>query len=495
MNTSRVTGLLKQTYKDWSEDNAMRLAAALACYTILSLAPLVVITMKVVTWTLRDEAATGQVQNQMGQLLGSEGAKMIEEIIKSPQSQGSGFLAATISFVILLFSASGVFGELQNSMNTIWEVKPKPDLGWMEMIKKRFFSMTMVFGIIFLLLVSMFVTGALNVVLDKVIGGHDAEAGLLAKVVGFAVDFVATVAVVWVLFMLIFKYLPDVKVQWRHVWLGALVTALLFKLGQYALAIYFSKGSTTSAYGAAGSLVAVLLWAYYSSAILFFGAEFTQAYAKSLGERIEPDDDAVAVTEDERAQQGMPAKEEVAVAARATDLGAAKRGAAYPREPVPPRRIVTITRPTPDAQRMYALAGLGIAAGFAVGALGMLKGRKYTDRGIKQIGLDQRLNELEAKLRGRPPELVGTAIRVEERLNDLDARLRGAQEAVDHRRQEIARQRAADARAANGQKTFREKFDDALRARKGEPNIIERLTGVSTRPTFWERLGEMVSRS
>ena len=178
------------------------------------------------------------------------------------------------------------------------------------------------------------------------IGGQDAEAGLIAKVFAFVVDFVATVAVVWLLFMLIFKYLPDVKIKWGHVWLGALVTAVLFKIGQYGLAIYFSKGSTTSAYGAAGSLVAVLLWAYYSSMILFFGAEFTQVYAKSLGERIEPDDDAVAVTEDERAQQGMPSKDSVAVAARSADLGAAQRGAPYPREAVPSRRVVTITRPT-----------------------------------------------------------------------------------------------------------------------------------------------------
>jgi uncharacterized membrane-anchored protein YhcB (DUF1043 family) len=183
------------------------------------------------------------------------------------------------------------------------------------------------------------------------------------------------------------------------------------------------------------------------------------------------------------------------VAKQAETSQAWQRGAPYPRQPtVADRRVVTITRPTPDAQKAYALAGLGLAAGFAVGALGMLKGRKYTNRGIRQIALDQRLGELESRLQGRRPELVGTAIRVEERLDDLDARLRGAQEAVDRRRREVARQRAAEARAAEGRQTIKEKFDAAVRARRGEPNIIERLTGVSTKPTFWERLGEMVGR-
>ena len=497
MATKSIVALGKDTFNEWSKDNAMRLAAALACYTILSLAPLVVITMKVVTMTMREEAATGQVQRQLGQLTGPQVAEGIGEIIKSQKSQDSGFIAATVSFVILLFSASGVFGELQNSMNTIWEVKPKPNLGWVDWAKKRFFSMSMVFGIIFLLLTSMFITAALNGILNKTVGGaHSPDATTFAKTVAFIADFIVTTGVIWGLFMLIFKYLPDVKIAWRHVWLGALVTALLFKVGQYALAFYFAKGTTTSAYGAAGSLVAVLLWAYYSAAILFFGAEFTKVYTESTGERIEPDEDSVAVTEEARAQQGIPKKEDVALAAKGVDAGAAKRGALYPREAVPERRVVTITRPTVESQKAYALAGLGLAAGFAVGAIGMLKGRKYTSGGIRQIELDQRLAELESRMQGRKPELVGTAIRVEQRLADLDARLSGAHTALQRRRTEAARNAAAAARAAAGEKpSVKERFDAAVKARRGEPNIIERLTGVSTKPTFWERLSEMVGKS
>jgi membrane protein len=150
--------LLKQTWNEFSEDKAIRLAAALACYTILSLAPLVVITMKVATWTLRDQAASGQVERQMQQLVGSAGAGAIADMVKSSNNKGTGALATILSLAILLFSASGVFAELQDSMNTIWEVKPRPDLSWWDMIKKRFTSMGMVFGIIFLLLVSMFIT-------------------------------------------------------------------------------------------------------------------------------------------------------------------------------------------------------------------------------------------------------------------------------------------------------------------------------------------------
>ena len=153
MTGSQVTSLLKQAYKEFTEDRAMRLAAALACYTILSLAPLVVITMKISTWVLRDKAETGQVQAQLTQLIGSAGAQAIQDMIKSGNTQNSGVLATIFSLVILLFSASGVFAELQDSLNTVWEVKPRPDMTIWETIKKRFLSMGMVFGIIFLLLV------------------------------------------------------------------------------------------------------------------------------------------------------------------------------------------------------------------------------------------------------------------------------------------------------------------------------------------------------
>jgi membrane protein len=296
----------------------------------------------------------------------------------------------------------------------------------MDMIKKRFLSMAMVFGIIFLLLVSMFVTSMLSLVLDKVVGGGDDNAGFIANAIGFVSDFVTTVLVVGVLFTLIFKYLPDVNVRFRDVWMGGLVTAVLFKLGQYALAAYFNFGSTTSAYGAAGSLVAVLLWAYYSACILLFGAEFTQVYAKMFGARIEPDKDAVPVTDEERAQHGMPRQKDLQESADAVATGAAHRGGAV-REPLRPPRVVTITQPAPTPASATALATAGVAAGLIIGAIGWFKGRKYTATGLGQIRLNERLSRLESRLgRGKPMEIAGAQVRIGERMNNLDARMRRA---------------------------------------------------------------------
>ena len=484
MQAKAYLPLFKDAWKDWSEDKASRLAAALAYYTALSLAPMIVLGVLLLGTLNMDGAKV--IEDQMTMLMGQSGGAMAKEMVSSAKAS-SGWLAGTVSILVLLWGASNVFAELQDSMNTIWEVRPRPDMGWMATIKKRFLSMAMVLGIGFLLLTSLLVSTVLSGMAHKLAGE--------GKIVGFLLDVVLTLLVTTAFFSAIFKLLPDVKITWKDVLPGAILTAVLFTIGKYLLTLYLTKGSTASAYGAAGSLAAVLIWVYYSAQIMFFGAEFTQAYANKYGSAIQPDEDAVPVTEEQRAQQGLVREHDMAAANRGRVALASHRGAAYPREAVPPGRVVTITRPTPDAQRAYRLAGLSIAAGFAVGALGMLKGRKYTGRGIKQIALDHRLQQLEAKLQGRRPELVGTAIRVEERLDDLDARLRGAQAAVDRRRQEIARQRAAEARAARGQRTFSEKFEAARRARRGEPNIIERLTGVSTKPTFWERLSEMVGKS
>jgi membrane protein len=468
MNVSNVIGLSKKAYNEFSEDKAMRLAAALACYTILSLAPLVVITMKISTWVLRDEARTGQVKSQLTQLIGSAGAGAIEAMIASDATQKSGGLALIFSLAILVFSASGVFAELQDSLNTVWEVKPRPDMTIWETIKKRFLSMGMVFGIIFLLLVSMFVTSLLTVVVNKVFGSSGPEATWIGKSAAFIADFVATVLVVGVLFTLIFKYLPDVKIRFKDVWLGGVVTAVLFKIGQYALAFYFAKGSTTSAYGAAGSLVAVLLWAYYSSCILFFGAEFTQVYAKQFGRRIVPDADAVPVTDEERAQHGMPRRQDLGVAAFEQAHGAAQRGGIPRQVPaVPDRRVVTITRPTLDSQKAYAVAGMGIAAGFVVGALGMLTGRKYTGAGLQEIALNERLDRLEKRFgRGDAMRLHSRQLNVHERLDEIEARNRQAQDALRRR-----------ARRTAG------------------PSFFERLTAGGKKPTWSQRLSEVFSKN
>jgi membrane protein len=442
MSAAQVWRVVKQAASEWSEDRALRLAAALACYTILSLAPLLVITTKIATWTLHDNAANGQIQRQLTQLIGYKAADAISAIINNPNTQKSGGWATLVSFLILLFSASGVFAELQDSLNTVWEVKPRPDLSWWDTVKKRFLSIGMVFAIIFLLLVSMFITAALGGVVHNLFAG-DAQKGVLATAASYVVDFLVTVLVVGVLFTLMFKYLPDVEVRFRDLWRGGLVTAVLFKIGQYLLAAYFYFGSPTSAYGAVGSIVAVLLWAYYSAAILFDGAEFTQVYAKTYGHRIVPDKDAVPVTDEERAQHGMPRQGDLALAAAAQGQLAGQRGGIPPWATpagaqaagiVPKPRVVTITRPTVESNRAYALAGLGLAAGFVVGAVGLFTGRKYTAAGLRQINLNERLDEIESKYgRGRQLERHAIETHVRERLDAMEQRVRHASDAIERR--------------------------------------------------------------
>ena len=283
--------MLKQAASDWLEDKAPKLSAALAFYTFLSLAPLMVITIKIMSWIVDKNQAQEQVKSQMQGLIGTAGADAIKQMIEG-QKPGEGVIATVISFLVLAFGASGVFGELQDSLNIVWEVKPKPDQGIWATIRQRLLSLSMVLVIAFLLLTSLFVSTVLSAVADRFTGGGTA--------LSFMTDILVSVGVITVLFAAMFKLLPDVRIGWRDVILGALITAILFTVGKYLLTLYFKFGSTTSAYGAAGSLAAVVIWVYYSGWIFFFGAEFTQVYAKAHGRGFRPTSNAVKVTEDER---------------------------------------------------------------------------------------------------------------------------------------------------------------------------------------------------
>lgn len=268
----------------WNRDNAMRLAAAIAMYTILSLSPLLVITIKVLAVALEPEQATGYVQRQVQGFLGPVGAQAVQGMVVDTIKPGAGVLATVISIGVLLFTASGVFGELRDSLNAIFKVQPKAGGGVLRTILARFVSIGMVFVIGFLLLVSLLISTALAVVSEYVMGDQGW--------IGVAIDFAVSTVVVTALFGMIFRFLPDVRLSWRDVLFGSLVTAVLFKVGQYVLALYFTYGAPTSAYGAAGSFVAVLLWVYYSCWILFFGAELIQANARQQGRQISPAADA-----------------------------------------------------------------------------------------------------------------------------------------------------------------------------------------------------------
>jgi membrane protein len=286
-----MLSLLKQTASEWMEDDAPSLGAALAYYTVFSLAPLMTIAIAMAGFFFGKEAAQGQIFDELRVLLGEEGGKAVEEMVQSANAQPTaGVVATVISVIILLFGASGVFGQLQASLNKMWGVKPKPGRGVLGMIQDRLlsFGFTLVVG--FLLLVSLLLTAGIALVADW-LGGLMPGSETLAQ----TLNLVLSLAMITLLFAMIFKFLPDAKIAWRDVWIGAFLTAVLFTIGKFALGIYLGKSGVASSYGAAGSLIVLLLWVYYSSQILFFGAEFTQVYANRFGSRVAPADDAVPV--------------------------------------------------------------------------------------------------------------------------------------------------------------------------------------------------------
>lgn len=304
MNLKTVWGLLKETFSEWNKDKASRLAAALAYYTVFSLAPLLIIVIAIAGSVFGEEAARGEIVGQIGGLVGPQGAEFIETAIENANKPNARSIASIISIVALLFGASGVFAELQDALNTVWEVQPKPGRGVFNIIKTRFLSFTMVLSVGFLLLVSLVLTTALAALVNYfgrlLPGGID----LLWQLANFILSFVITT----VLFALIYKVLPDVKIAWSDVWVGAAITSVLFSIGRYLLGQYLGNSSFGSTYGAAGSLVVILAWVYYAAQILFFGAEFTQVYTRRYGSKIVPNENAIAMTDEARAEQGMKRK-------------------------------------------------------------------------------------------------------------------------------------------------------------------------------------------
>lgn len=279
--------LIKEAAADWSHDRAPRLGAALAYYTVFSLVPFLVVVIALIGLVLGQEAAQSAILSHIATMVGDQSAAAIKDMIRRADQPSTGLVATVLAVVTLLFGASGVFGQLQDALNTVWGVEPKEGRGVWGFIKDRFLSFVAVLGTGFLLLVSLLLSSALAVFGSWFSGLLPLPEALL-HLFNFALSFV----VVTGLFALIFKVLPDAKVAWRDVWVGALLTAALFTIGKYALGLYLGKSNVASAYGAAGSLVLILLWVYYSAQILLYGAEFTQVYANRLGERIVPAPDA-----------------------------------------------------------------------------------------------------------------------------------------------------------------------------------------------------------
>src|SRR5216110_521982 len=285
-------GLLKQTFSEWLEDKAPQLGAALAYYTVFSLAPLILVLLAIVGLIFQNDpaGAWNKITEQMSYFLDKSAVDVVRNIAQKAAQPGKGLLATIIGIALALFGASGVFGQLQDALNTIWGVKAKPGLGIWAFLRARFLSFAMVAGICFLLLVSLAIEALLKGF------SHYIQSALPGGlVVALAVYLVFDFAVVVLLFAMIFKFLPDVTIQWRDVWIGAVMTAVLFGLGKWLLGFYLGSGAAASAYGAASSLVTLLLWVYYSSQILLFGAEFTQVYASRAGRELKPSEYAVRV--------------------------------------------------------------------------------------------------------------------------------------------------------------------------------------------------------
>jgi membrane protein len=287
-----AASVLKQTFQEWLQDKAPQLGAALAYYTVFSLAPLILVLLAIIGFLFRDDpaGAWNKITQQMSYFLDPSALQVVQNIAQKASQPGKSLIATIIGVALALFGASGVFGQLQDALNTIWGVKAKPGTGIWGFLRARFLSFAMVAGICFLLLVSLAIEALLkgfsHYVQSVVPGGI-----VIALTVYLVFDF----AVVVLLFAMIFKFLPDVKIQWRDVWIGAVITAVFFGIGKWALGLYLSSGAAGSAYGAASSLITLLLWVYYSSQILLFGAEFTQVYADRAGRGVEPSEYAVRI--------------------------------------------------------------------------------------------------------------------------------------------------------------------------------------------------------
>ena len=281
MNLTGLWILIKDTFAQWSEDNPFQLAAALAYYTLFSLAPLLLIAIAVAGLVFGREASQSQVIGVTEDLLGVQSARAIQAMIESAgQKPDSGLFATAAGMILLLLGAGGVVGQLQDSLNAIWRVAPKTGRGIRGFLYDRLLSFSMVLSVGFLLLVSLVISAVLTAVTGIVGGFLPIDAAT-----GHILDLVVSVAFITLLFAAIYKFVPDVRIAWRDVWIGAGITSLMFSVGKFLIGFYLGYSSVTSVYGAAGSLVTLLLWVYYSSLMFFFGAELTQVYATRYGSK------------------------------------------------------------------------------------------------------------------------------------------------------------------------------------------------------------------
>jgi membrane protein len=294
--------ILVATFSGFSSDNGLKLSASLAYYTIFSIAPLLFLLIAVVG--LIPLAKTDTLYQQLAVYVGADAANQIHSTVASLKLSGKSGFGFAIGVITLLIGASSIFIEIQDSLNHIWRVKAKPKSGWIKLLQNRFLSFSLIVSLGFLLLASLLVNLIIEALGKKIEHFLPAVTGLLLKAVNLGI----TLVVITVLFGIIFKFLPDVKIKWKDVRTGAFFTALLFMLGQYLIGLYIHYTAQGSVYGAAGSIIVILVWIYYTAAILYIGAEFTQVYAEAIGSHIEPAEYAVYIrhTEVEQSVKDLP---------------------------------------------------------------------------------------------------------------------------------------------------------------------------------------------
>jgi membrane protein len=312
MNPKAFVRLLVQTFREWHYDKASRLGAALAYYALFSLAPLLLIAIAIAGLVYGEEAARGEIAREIQTAIGRPAAGAIEDLLKHTRHRGTGILATLIGFGTLLFGAAGGFWQLQDALNTVWKVAPRLGRGVLGVVCHRFLSFLMVVGIglfsLLTLAVSTILVAVSHFFAVEMPGGIS---------LWHVVNSLVSVLSLTLLFALIYKILPDVKIAWGDVWLGSAFTALLFTFGKYLISLYLGYASVTSAFGAAGSLVLILFWVYYSAQIFLFGAEFIRVYAEQRGARVAPRANAVMLTRADRIRLGIPRNEDIEAAMRA----------------------------------------------------------------------------------------------------------------------------------------------------------------------------------
>jgi membrane protein len=293
MSVKRIWKVIKRSFADFFANNVLKLSAALAFSTIFSLPGLLIIIIWFSNIFYRREVVEGSLYGQMAKFIGQDAAASIQETMRNSLVAGNSHFATIVGFVALLIGATSVFGEIQDSINLLWKLKAKPKkgTGWLRLIINRLLSFSMIVSLGFILLVSLVVNGAMDILINHLLKNFPNATVIVVYIVNVVVTFLITAFI----FGLIFKVLPDARIKWRHVRAGAFTTAIFFMVGKFLISYYLGHSTMTTAYGTAGSVIVVLLWVYYSSAILYFGASFTREYAIESGSQIYPNNYAVWV--------------------------------------------------------------------------------------------------------------------------------------------------------------------------------------------------------